>query len=111
MDVQWRDTSSLSGGLRVSFGLGASATRYTFFVLDGRSPLRGDADRARIEEVWSEPKTVCVKDPCYFAYSATPTTHVTNLPVDVGIMTDQTFDVFVSHFYRMPMPAGYTLTP
>lgn len=107
VQVEWRDNSGLSSGMRVTFGLGSNATRDLFFTLDGRSPLVGTADRAAIEDVFQKSKTVCVRYPCHLRWDAEPAAHTTNLPVDFGVMVEQPFDVYVSHFFRHPMPDGY----
>ncbi|MBI2078526.1 MAG: carboxypeptidase-like regulatory domain-containing protein [Euryarchaeota archaeon] len=111
MDVVWNQGSGLSGGIKVDFGLGGSATKSLFFTLEGKNPLSGSADRARIEEVWDLRKSVCVKEPCRFQWEAAPATKVTNQVVDLGIMLDQRFFVYVAHFYRLDMPPDYHAAP
>lgn len=111
LETKWTQSQSLSGGIRITFGLGLTASRETFFTLDGKSPLAEGVNRTQIENVWKRTATVCVKEPCYLRWSATPSTKTTNLPVDFGIMIDQSFEVYVSHFYRMERPETYTALP
>lgn len=107
MDARWTQTSALSGGLRFTLGLGGKATASTFFTAEGRGPLVHAVGREQIEATVATSTTACVKDPCYFRYQALPGTRTTNAAVDFGILPEQRFDVWVSHFYRMEMPPGY----
>jgi hypothetical protein len=109
LEAKWSAASSLSGGIEVTFGLGGNAAKDTFFTIRGQSPLVGRVDRADIEKTWQRSATVCVSQPCLLRWEAHPAPGVTNLPLDVGVMMDQSFEVYVSHFYRMPPPDGYTL--
>lgn len=109
MDARWTQTSGLSGGLRLTLGLGGKAASATFFTAEGRSPLVQAVGRAEIQDTLNRTTTTCVKDPCYFRYYALPATKMTNTVIDFGIMSDQRFDIWVSHFYRMDMPTGYML--
>lgn len=109
LEARWTQTSLVTGGLHITFGLGGTAERDTFFALTGQSPLIGRADRPTLEATWKRSATVCVTQPCLLRWTATPAANATNLPVDLGVMTDQSVDVYVSHFYRMSPPQGYTL--
>lgn len=111
LEAEWTQSQTLSGGIRIAFGLGRTSSRETFFTLDGKSPLAQGVNRTEIEDVWKRSLSVCVKDPCYLRWSATPSTKTTNLPVDFGIMIDQSFEVYVSHFFRMQRPETYTALP
>ena len=109
IEARWTQTSLIAGGLHLTFGLGGNADRDTFFSLSGQSPLIGRADRPLLEATWQKSATVCVTQPCMLRWTATPAANATNLPIDVGVMMDQGVDVYVSHFYRMSPPPGYTL--
>lgn len=109
LEARWVQTSVVAGGMQISFGLGGNSDRDRFFTLTGQSPLIGRIDRTEIVETWQKSGTVCVTQPCLLRWTATPAANTTGLPVDVGVMTDQTFTVYVSHFYRMTPPPGYTL--
>jgi hypothetical protein len=109
LEAAWSQQSSLAGGLRIVFGLGGAAAGQNFLVVEGQAPLRAEVDRALMEETWDRRRTVCVTQACVLTWSAAPATNTTRLFVDVGIMMDQRFEVFVSHFYRMLPPPGYTV--
>lgn len=107
LEARWTQTSSLAGGLRFTLGLGGRATNVAFFTAEGRSPLVHAMGRAEIEDGLNRTTTTCVKEACMFRYTATPATKMTNAAVDFGILAEQRFDVWVSHFYRMELPTGY----
>ncbi len=109
LEAHWVPSSGVTGGIQITFGLGGNSDRDKFFTLSGQSPLIGRVDRPAIEETWQKSGTVCVTQPCLLRWTATPAANTTSLPVDVGIMMDQTFKVYVSHFYRMTPPPGYTV--
>lgn len=110
IEARWTQNSELSGGIQLTFGLGGNADKDKFFTLSGRSPLIGRVNRAQIEATWAKSATVCVTQPCYLKWVATPAANVTNLPVDVGVMMEQSFGVYVSHFYRMQPPENYMVS-
>lgn len=111
MDVIWSQSSGFSGGIRMQFGLGGSASKSSFFTMEGKSPLSKGVNRQEIEDTFAIRGTVCIKEPCRFQWTATPATKVTNQAVDVGVMLDQRFMVYVAHFYRLDMPENYRAAP
>jgi len=109
IEVVWTQTQSLSGGLRVTLSLAGNGKDRDFFTIEGKSPLTKMIYRSDIEAVIQAANGPCLKDPCRLQWTATPATKVTGQAVDVGVMTDQSFTVYVSQFFRMQPPADYAV--
>jgi hypothetical protein len=110
MDVVWNQGQGLAGGMRVVLQI-SREDKGTIFSVSGKNPLRASIDRAGIEEVFSRSKSVCIKDLCRLEWEATPDTNMTNLAIDVGVMLEQSFEVWVAHAYRQALPEGYQASP
>jgi hypothetical protein len=97
--------------LRVEVQGEANELDYTFCVLEGPSPLTCHVTDDIRKVIDNDHSDCPADDTCEIQWRGFTGTGNTGLVVDFGLMLDQTFTVYTSHFYRQPMPAGYSAAP
>jgi hypothetical protein len=112
VEMTWEDTQALAGGMRLRVEVEGEANNldYTFCVIDSTSPgVCHVTDN--ITMILENGHDDCNEEECAIQYRAFTATKNTNLDVDFGVMLDQDFTVWASHFFNQDMPQGYAARP
>lgn len=118
-EAKWTSQTALSGNLLLQLEpQQASEEESKYFLeVEGSPPsLRAEANKQRITEVLAQNDRNCPADadpvrdiPCkleYYVYAGTGNTGANE--IDASVLLQERYDMAVSHFYRMPIPEGYT---
>ncbi len=118
IEMEWEGTQALAAGMRLRVEVDGEANDldYTFCVLEGDSPLTCltgvSASEDNITKIIDNDHSDCpADDTCEIQWRGFTGTGNTGQDADFGVMVDQEFTVYTSHFYYGPMPAGFSARP
>lgn len=118
IEMEWEGTQALAGGMRLRVEVDGEANNldYTFCVLEGDSPLTCltgvSASENNITKIIDNDHSDCpADDTCEIQWRGFTGTGNTGQDADFGVMVDQEFTVYTTHFYYGAMPEGFSARP
>lgn len=118
IEMEWDGTQALAGGMRLRVEVDGEANDldFTFCVLEGKSPLTchtgASASEDNITMIIDNDHSDCPgDDTCEIQWRGFTGTGNTGQDADFGVMLDQEFTVYTTHFYRQIMPPGFSARP
>lgn len=112
VELHWEGTQALAKGMRMRVEVQGqdNVVEKSFAIAEGPNPIIRPVPLTQIQAVLAEEDSSCeLGDECSMQWRVFTGTNNTGNPLlDFGVMADQTFTGYVTMFYLMDAPSGFT---